>query len=173
MEIFHRETRNRVEGVENEMLHVIDNMRKMSHGLGTSVLDNTGLVPAVKWLAECMSQETRIKVTVAVNGKEHKLKSEAEILIFRIAQEALSNVKQHSKATRAEIILDFVARDIKMSVKDNGCGFAQPENMESYTTAGQMGLDIMRQRAKLLGGRLIVQSELGKGTTLTVETGLV
>ena len=71
-----RETRNRLEKIENEMLHVIDNMRKMSHGLGTSVLDNTGLVPAVKWLAESISQETGIRVTVTVNGKEHKLKSE-------------------------------------------------------------------------------------------------
>ena len=85
----------------------------------------------------------------------------------------MGNVKQHSRATRAEITLDFAAKDIKISVEDNGCGFVQSENMESHSTTSQMGLDIMKQRAKLLGGRLIVQSELGKGTTLTVETGLV
>jgi two-component system, NarL family, sensor histidine kinase DegS len=168
-----RETRVQVEKVENEMLRVIDNMRKMSHGLGTSVLDNTGLVPAVKWLADSMTQATGINVKVTVNGKEHKLKPEAEILIFRIAQEALSNVKQHSRATRAELILDFAARDIRMTVKDNGCGFVLPEHAESNAAGGQMGLDIMKQRAKLLGGRLTIQSELGRGTTVTVETGLV
>lgn len=167
------ETRDRVEKVENEILHVIDSMRKMSHGLGTSVLDNTGLVPAVKWLAESMTQETGINVVVEVNGKEHKLKSEVEVLIFRIVQEALSNVKRHSKATRAEITLDFAAKDTKLTVRDNGCGFALPENIEGNVAAGQMGLDIMKQRAKLLGGKLIIQSEPGKGTVLSIETGLL
>ena len=168
-----RETRNRVEKIENEMLHVIDNMRKMSHGLGTSVLDNTGLVPAVKWLAESMSQETGIHVAVTVNGKEHKLKSEIEVIIFRIVQEALSNVKQHSRATTAEIILDFAAKDIKVTVQDNGCGFVPQETIDSDAADSQMGLDIIKQRTKLLGGRLIVQSEPGKGTSLIVETRLV
>lgn len=168
-----RETRDRVEKIETEILHVIDNMRKMSHGLGTSMLDNTGLVPAIKWLAESMTQETGVKVIVAVNGKEHRLKSEVEILIFRIIQEALSNIRRHSRATRAEITLDFAARDIKITVMDNGCGFVPPENTESNAAAGQMGLDIMKQRARLLGGRLIIQSEPGKGTVLSIETGLV
>ncbi|MBN1690248.1 MAG: sensor histidine kinase [Dehalococcoidia bacterium] len=167
------ETKERVEKVETEMLHVIDNMRKMSHGLGASVLDNTGLVPAVKWLAESMTQETGIRVIVTVNGREHKLKSEAEILIFRIAQEALSNIRRHSRATRAEITLDFAASDVKMTMRDNGCGFVLPENTKSKAAAGQMGLDIMKQRAKLLGGRLTIQSEPGQGTSVSVETGFL
>ena len=168
-----RETRNRVERVENEILHVIESMRKMSQGLRTSVLDNTGLVPAVRWLAETMSQETGIKVDVTVNGKPHKMKPEVEILIFRIVQEALSNVKQHSKATEAQIMLDFAAKDIKMTVQDNGCGFVPPTDASEDIESSQLGLDIIKQRAKLLGGSLNIQSERGKGTVLTVETGLV
>ncbi|MHB8086269.1 MAG: sensor histidine kinase [Dehalococcoidia bacterium] len=167
-----RETKSRVERVENEILRVIDKIRKMSQGLRTSVLDNTGLVPAVKWLAESVSQETDIKMRVTVNGKQHKMKPEIEMLIFRIAQEALSNVKQHSKATQAEVVLDFAARDIKMTVQDNGCGFVIPSNLSDDIENSQLGLDIMKQRAKLLGGSLNIQSEQGKGTVLTVETGL-
>ncbi|MDD5311411.1 MAG: sensor histidine kinase [Dehalococcoidia bacterium] len=167
-----QDVKNQVERIENEMLRVIDSVRKMSRDLRSSVLDNTGLVPALKWLAESLSQESRIKVNVTVNGKEHKIRREAEMLIFRIAQEAISNIRQHSQATEAEITLDFAADDFRMTVHDNGGGFCLPENIGSESATGQLGLDIMKQRTKLLGGRLDIQSELGQGTTITLEADI-
>jgi signal transduction histidine kinase len=162
-------TRKQVVRIENEVLTVIDNLRKMSHGLNVTVLDNTGLVPALKWLTEGMTQETGIKVTMNVLGKEHKLKAEAEVMIFRIAQEALSNIRQHSKATAAVATLDFSGRDFKLIVEDNGCGFKVTEYEQGGGEESELGLDIIRQRAKLLGGKLNICSEPGKGTVITLE----
>lgn len=168
-----RETIDHVEGVEKEILHVIDNMRRMSHGLRTSVLDNLALVPALKWLAESMTSDTVIAVSVKVIGRERKIKEEAEALVFRIVQEALSNVKKHSGATQAEIVLNFTTRDFRLSVSDNGKGFVLPETEYEDNHTGELGLDIIRQRVKLLGGKLSIQSAPGKGTTISIETGMV
>lgn len=167
-----QETREQLERIENEILQVIDDVRRMSHGLKTSVLDNTGIVPALKWVADTVSQETGIRVTVVVQGKEHRLKPEAEIMIFRIAQEALSNIRQHSRATEAMITLDFIDENFKMTVQDNGCGFVLPENIYSKTSSDHLGLDIMKQRAKLLGGKISIRSSPGEGTRITVETSM-
>jgi two-component system sensor histidine kinase DegS len=162
-------TRTQVERVENEVLVVIDSLRRMSHGLNVSVLDNTGLLPALKWLSESVAQETRIKVMVTVIGKEHKLKSEAEVMIFRIVQEALSNIRQHSRASTAEIVLDFSGTEFRLTVKDNGCGFKVREDEQGGGEDSEMGLDIIRQRAKLLGGKLDIRSEPGNGSVIILE----
>ncbi len=162
-------TRTQVERIENEVLLVIDSLRRMSHGLNVSVLDNTGLLPALKWLGESVAQETSIKVMVTVVGKEHKLKSEAEVMIFRIVQEALSNIRQHSKASVAKIVLDFSGLEFRLTIKDNGYGFKVREDEQGGGEDGEMGLDIIRQRTKLLGGKLDIRSEPGNGTVITVE----
>ena len=162
----------RTEQIENEILRAIDKTRKMSHGLTTSVLNNEGLVPALRWLTDNTAQESGISISLTVNGKEHKLRQEAETIIFRIAQEALNNIKLHSRATRADVILDFAARGLKLTLIDNGVGFKVSEDILSESSAGQLGLDVIKQRTKLLGGRLNIQSEPGTGTELTVEVDI-
>lgn len=161
-----------VERIENEVLLVIDGLRKLSHGLNVSVLDNTGLLPALNWLCESVAQETGIKLAVNVIGRQHRLKAEAEVMIFRIVQEALSNIRQHSKARNAEIIVDFSRPEFRLIVRDDGCGFIVNDDQQVEGQEGQMGLDIIRQRAKLLGGRLEIRSAPGRGTVITVEAPL-
>ena len=164
-----QKSRSQLERIENEVLRVIDDLRKMSHGLNISVLDNTGLLPAVNWLCDNMAQETGIKMVVKMVGKEHKLKTEAEVMIFRIVQEALNNIRQHSGADSAEIILDFSLPEFKLTIRDNGCGFGLRENQQDASEDSEMGLDIIQQRTKLLGGRLNINSAPGEGTLITVE----
>jgi signal transduction histidine kinase len=165
-------TRAQVERIENEVLLVIDSLRKMSRGLNVSVLDNTGLVPALKWLTESVAQDTGIKIMVNVLGKEHKLKSEVEVMIFRIVQESLSNIRLHSQATTAEITLDFSGPEFRLTVSDNGCGFNVNEDKPVGTENSELGLDIIRQRTKLLGGKLNISSAPGQGTVITIEVAV-
>lgn len=154
------------------LLRAIDDVRRLSRDLRPSILDNVGLLPALRWLAEYTTQESGIRVEIRINGMEHRLRPELEIIVFRIAQEALNNVVRHSRATTAIVTLDLVASKFKMSVKDNGQGFCLPERISDYTTKGKLGLERMQQQAELLNGTFDIWSEPGKGTTVTMEVGV-
>lgn len=154
------------------LLRAIDDVRRLSRDLRPSILDNVGLLPALRWLAEHATQESGIRVEIRANGMEHRLRPELEIIVFRIAQEALNNVARHSRATTAIVTLDFVASNFKMTVKDNGQGFCLPERISDYTTKGKLGLERMQQQAELLNGTFDIWSEPGKGTTVTMEVGV-
>jgi len=151
------------------LLLVVDDVRRLSRDLRPSILDNVGLLPALRWLAEHTTQESGIRVEVRVGGMEHRLRSELEMIVFRIAQEALNNVARHSRATKAVVTLDFVASNFKMTVEDNGQGFCLPERISDYATKGKLGLARIEQQARLLEGTFDIQSEPGKGTVITVE----
>lgn len=86
------------------------------------------------------------------------------MLLFRIAQEALSNVRRHSEASTASITLDISDESITMAVRDNGQGFDMPERVEDLASAGRLGIMGMAERAKLLNGTLVVRSSRGRGT---------
>ena len=104
-----------------------------------------------------------------VVGPVRRFTPEVELILFRIAQEALRNVWKHSEASRAWVALEFGDDKTVLTITDNGKGFELPERIEDLASAGKLGLAGMQERAQLIGGRLILQSELGKGTTLTVE----
>ena len=93
-------------------------------------------------------------------------------MLFRIAQEALTNVRKHSQATKALVRVDFTDHRIKLSVQDNGKGFKMPSGVGDLTRSGKLGLAGMEERVQLLGGTLNIQSQPGKGTNLTVEVPL-
>jgi len=90
-------------------------------------------------------------------------------LLFRIAQEALSNVRKHSQATEAEIRVEFAPEEVRLAVTDNGQGFEIPEMLSDFAGEGKLGILGMHERARLLNGSFSVESEAGKGTTVSVE----
>jgi signal transduction histidine kinase len=109
---------------------------------------------------------------VKTSGSERRLPTEVEVILFRIAQEALSNVRRHSKATSAEVKVEFEDNKARIIVKDDGKGFAMPETMGNMVKEGRLGLVGMQERIQLLNGSLKIQSEPGKGTTVMVEAPL-
>ncbi|GAI37297.1 unnamed protein product, partial [marine sediment metagenome] len=133
------------------------------------ILDDLGLIPALEWMAEDLEENYGIDAHVEVTGMEQTLPAETQLLLFRIAQEALTNIRRHAEASRAVVKLEFGDNSIKMAVSDNGRGFELPERMDDLANIGKLGLAGMRERARLLGGTLEVQSTPGKGTTLIVE----
>ncbi len=164
------EARKQAEQIMVMILHAIDSVRRLSRDLRPGVLDNVGLLPALRWLAERLTHESGIRVDVVINGKEHKLSPDFELAIFRVAQEALNNVVRHSKATVATATLDFVTSDFKITIRDNGQGFCLPQETDEFVREGRLGLERMRRHAALVNGTLNVQSELGKGTEITLQT---
>jgi signal transduction histidine kinase len=104
-----------------------------------------------------------------VQGEERRLDAEAELLLFRIAQEAIRNVWRHSQATQAEVVVEFGEGETRVAVSDNGKGFELSGPVSDLAREGKLGLAGMQERARLLGGELSVRSEPGRGTTVAVS----
>ncbi|MFC1926585.1 sensor histidine kinase [Chloroflexota bacterium] len=123
-------------------------------------------------MAEEMSQAHEIKVSVEVRGSEHDLSPETKLVLFRIAQEALSNIRRHAEAKNVLIKLQRVVQRVTMTISDDGKGFELPQRLGDLARTGRLGLTGMEERAGLIGGNLEVKSELGKGTIVTVEADI-
>jgi two-component system, NarL family, sensor histidine kinase DegS len=163
------QARKQAEEILVMLLHAIDDVRRLSRDLRPSILDNEGLLPALRWLTESLTHDSGIRVDLRVNGREHSLPPEFEIIVFRIAQDALNNVVRHSGATVATVTLDFVTSNFKLTVEDNGRGFSSPEKLADFAVKGKLGLQRMEQQVNLLGGSFKISSQSGRGTVITVE----
>ena len=126
-------------------------------------------MPALEWLAQDVGKHFEIKVDFASAGKERSFDGETRLTIFRMVQEALRNVWKHSGASEAQIKVEFSDDKTTFTVTDNGKGFVVPERVENLAPAGKLGLVGMQERAQLIGARLQVQSQTGKGTSVTIE----
>ena len=145
---------------------ILQAVRRYSRDLRPSVLDDLGLLAAIEMLIdECRLPEgARLQVT----GKPRRLDRLVELALFRIAQEALRNVENHADATSAVVELDFGPEDIRLSVTDDGRGFAAPQNISALSIAGKLGLVGMKERAELVGGHFELRSNPGGGTHVAV-----
>ncbi len=128
-----------------------------------------GLVPALGWLVERLNKEDGIDTKILVWGEKRKLKPEADVMIFRIVQEALNNVRRHSKASAVRVAVEFAQESLRIAVHDNGRGFSLPKTMRDFTARGKLGLIGMQQRAEFLDGLFQIRSNPSKGTSVTIE----
>jgi len=147
-----------------ELLEIIGRLRDVARGLRPPGLDQLGLVAAVRGLLADVEDAHGVRLDLEVTGTPVRLAAETELGAFRIIQEALSNVTRHASADAARVGLHYDEDALQIRVADNGIGFeARPG-----TGAGevQLGLAGMRERANLLGGRLVVSSAPSKGTAI-------
>lgn len=142
-------------------------IRRFSRDLRPSVLDDLGLIPAIEWLASDLSKRTGVAASLEVNGPIKRLASEAELLLFRIVQEALRNAEKHSGASKVRIAVTFADSQVSLTVADDGRGFRLGP-IKDGTYSGKLGLLGMQERAHLLGASLEIHSQPGKGTQIKV-----
>ena len=164
-----REVKSNVEWVRDATLQTAEDVRRISLDLRPSVLDDLGLVPALRWLVDRMNKESDINTRILVNGVERKLSPQVEITLFRVVQEALNNIKRHSKAKEAAITLEFATECLKIAIEDNGQGFRPPKKFDKLAAKGKLGLIGIQQRTNFLDGTLQIRSRPGKGTLLLIE----
>ena len=161
--------------VENlEKLHemadaALEGVRRFSQDLRPSILDDLGLMPALEWLINELEKNYGLATKVTVTGTQYRLSIEKELTVFRIAQEALNNVGRHSRASAVEMTVDFGDDALTLVISDNGQGFNLPLRTSDLVLSGKLGIMGMRERVRLIGGTLIVQSEVGTGTTITLR----
>ena len=163
----------------------IEELRRLTRALRPLYLEDLGLVTALEMLARETSQNDGLAVEFQKSGREHRLSREAELALYRIAQEALNNVLRHARAGRATLELTFRDGEVELEVRDDGAGFQMPKSPTDFAASGHFGLLGMRERAELMGARLEVESaqslaqhpagakgEAGRGTRLSVRLPL-
>ena len=147
----------------------LEGVRRFSQDLRPSILDDLGLVPALEWLITDLEKSYGITTKVEIAGSRRRLAPEIELTVFRIVQEVLSNIRRHSQASSVAMSLDFGADALTLLISDNGQGFSIPRRTSDLALSGKLGIIGMRERARLIGGTLIVQSEKDVGTTVTLR----
>ncbi|GEP41873.1 sensor histidine kinase [Brevifollis gellanilyticus] len=145
----------------------ISNVRELSQLLRPVILDDFGLDAGLRWLAEKFGQRTRIQVNYE-STLETRLQSDTETHLFRIAQEALTNIARHSQATEVGIRLEIKGANVRLTVQDNGNGIGA-DRQESRQSLGLIG---MRARARQCGGTLNLESVDPHGLRIKVEVPL-
>ncbi len=143
----------------------LQSMNSFIQNLRPSLLDDLGLIPALRSLTNNI-KSADMSVIFAVVGEERRLTGEIELSVFRIVQEALSNIQKHAHASEASVKVEFARDVIKLTVKDNGQGFNSAEMMDDLPHNGKLGLLGMQERMWLLGGTMEIESKPGEGTTL-------
>ncbi|MBZ5583928.1 MAG: PAS domain-containing protein [Acidobacteriia bacterium] len=160
------DARAHIAEVRQETGALAADVRRLSHGLHPSALEDLGLAPALRALVEDFGKREEMLATFSAVDAPENLSLEAKAVLYRIAQEALHNVAKHAGKTHVKVILEAVDNHIRMEVSDLGQGF-DPEEAHSG-----LGLISMAERARLIGGVLTVRSALGKGATIAVESPL-
>jgi two-component system sensor histidine kinase UhpB len=160
-----------IRGRNDESLELIDSAFKavvnVMHDLRPPMIDEYGLVESLRWYAKKFTERTAIDVRIR-GGTDLRCGAQVELGLFRIAQEALTNVAKHARARKVEIRLVRSSGWCTMSVQDDGIGFDDAVASPSTLDAG-LGIVTMRERAEAVGGDLDARSEKGKGTRITVR----
>ena len=134
---------------------------------GATDLDRTALPEVLQRLAEACASDTGAEVAFRTAGQARRLDRDAEVALFRVAQEALNNVRKHARAGRVEMILTFANAVVTLQVNDDGRGFESPARAPRGP-AGR-GLDGMHERMRAVGGSLFVGSACGRGTRILAQ----
>lgn len=150
----------------------LQGIRRFSQDLRPSIIDDLGLMPAVKWLVKQKSEESGIEILLKISGKEQRLLPEMELILFRIIQEGLNNISKHASASEAEVQVGFEDSRVDVSIIDNGQGFELPQTVGDLSPSGKLGLVGMQERVSLLNGSLTIKSKPGKGTEVRVSVPL-
>ncbi len=161
--------RHKLEDLRQQVNGITQELRRLVQGLRPAVLDRLGLLPALEWLANDVANYSSIKTGLEIKGEKRRLAEEIELVLFRIVQEALRNVSRHAGATEAVITVEFGPETVRIVIKDNGRGFRVPPVIGDFARSGKLGLSGMQERARLIGGCVTVESEVGKGTSITIE----
>jgi signal transduction histidine kinase len=147
----------------------LDDLHRLIVELRPSLLEERGLGPAVRWHANEFSERFNIPVEVTIEGLRGRLPAEVETVLFRIVQEALTNVARHAQARHARVRIERTARGLDATIEDDGRGFSVERVHAKKEALPGLGLVGMHERAASLNGWCTVTSTVGQGTMVCVH----
>ena len=163
------ELQHKLSHLKGVAVQTLDEVHNLIYDLRPSVLDDLGLVAGLEWYAENRLHPLGVAVHVEISGQDRRLPPEVETALFRIGQEAISNVARHAEAANLYLTIDFDEDVVSLEVEDDGKGFQAAAPAPATAGWGLLGI---RERTALLAGELDVASEVGRGTRLTVRVPL-
>jgi two-component system sensor histidine kinase UhpB len=161
--------RQRVAELRELTMRALDDVRRIAVELRPSVLDDLGLVDALHAYVDGLNSTGGTRVALTVDGLDGRLPPEVELALYRVAQEALTNVRRHARAPRAWVHLRRDGPAVVLEIKDDGAGF---DPVHPQPGGGGLGLAGMRERMGVIGGDLVVRSVPGQGTTIAATARL-
>jgi|GEM_PF-2411925 len=147
----------------------LSQIRALSHELRPSLLDDVGLTSALRWYTNQLARRTDIRVNFTIRGEEQKLSSDVEIVIYRVVQEACTNIIKHANATQADITLHYLFQDVQVTIEDDGQGFDPEQEQEERELKRGIGLLGMQERINLVHGTFHLDSTPGEGTRISIQ----
>jgi signal transduction histidine kinase len=150
----------------------VDIVHQFARDLRPTVLDDLGLIPALRTFMKGFREETGIRVSLSAFAAVEQVNGDKRTVLYRVAQEALTNVARHARASRAEVKIEKVDGFICMKIRDDGKGF-QKERVLSAKRGERLGLLGMRERLDMVGGKFTVTSAPGRGTTVLAQVPLM
>jgi signal transduction histidine kinase len=163
------ELRATIRSISSRLTALSDDVRQMAYRFHPSILDDLGLVKAVRRLVDDFSARTGVKVSYVHKDPTKALAAELSTCLYRVVQESLNNVSRHAQASRVEVELICDEDLLSLSIRDNGRGF---DAVRPTNAAGHLGLLSMRERVRLAKGQLEVESAPGEGTHIHVTIPL-
>jgi signal transduction histidine kinase len=155
--------------VRTNLLKITESTRRISYSLHPAMLDDLGLIPAIKWFAEKFVKGKKLRIEVESVGFDKEPPQQVSLTLYRVAQEALSNVLRHANAKRVNVTITKGYPNIIMIVEDDGKGFTMGGDRARGTGLGIVG---MRERVESHGGKLRIRSAPGEGTRVRVTIPL-
>ncbi|MFC1910053.1 GAF domain-containing protein [Chloroflexota bacterium] len=163
----------RLEIAEKLSISILDEIHRLIYELRPTLLDDLGLVAAVRWLTEYNLTDSGITGRFSATGKERRLTPRLETYLFRIIQEAVTNMVKHSKARIAVVNIHFRRNELKIHISDDGVGFDVEDAIHSKDRPRGLGLLGMMERVEMLGGKININSKpVGGGTEIDIDAPL-
>jgi len=160
----------RVRGIQGLLDEIENQLRRLSHELRPTILDDLGLAPAVEFLSQGISARTGVPIEVEAGGVG-RLPAHVEEALYRVIQEALTNASKHARSTCINVTLQQEAREFSCRVRDDGIGFDLRAALAGNNERG-FGLINMRERLKFVGGTCVITSSPNQGTEVLVTVPL-
>jgi signal transduction histidine kinase len=147
----------------------LERIRELSLDLRPSLLDDLGLIPALRWYVKRFEQRVNVEVDLQATGLQERLSNTVEITLYRVVQEALTNVARYAQANRVTIQLEISPTAIATVIQDDGRGFDLETATRRDQPASGAGLLGIQERVVALGGQFEIDTGLGQGVRLSVE----
>jgi signal transduction histidine kinase len=144
----------------------VEIVHRFARELRPSVLDDLGLIPALHSFVTAFAKRTHLCIRLKIFAGVEQLDAAKRTVLYRVAQESLTNVARHARATQVEMGIEKISRVVQMKIQDNGKSFPVQRTLQKNNRLGLLG---MRERVEMIGGSFNVESVPGQGTTIKVE----